>query len=209
MDGDKAPLEEILTLCKKYKANLIVDEAHSTGIWGREGNGLVCSLGLEDEVFARVYTFGKAMGVHGAVVVGDQVLRQYLINFARPFIYTTALPGHSLVSIQAAFQYLAQNLDLQVELKKNIEYFKTQIVPQFLRAGARVVESDSAIQALVIPEVETVKMIADALQRKGFNVRPILSPTVRPGSERLRICLHSYNTTEEIDSLAKEIFQLL
>lgn len=209
MDGDKAPLEEILTLCKKYKANLIVDEAHSTGVWGREGNGLVCSLGLEDEVFARVYTFGKAMGVHGAVVVGDQVLRQYLINFARPFIYTTALPGHSLVSIQAAFQYLAQNLDLQVELKKNIEYFKTQIVPQFLRTGARVVESDSAIQALVIPEVETVKMIADALQRKGFNVRPILSPTVRPGSERLRICLHSYNTTEEIDSLAKEIFQLL
>lgn len=209
MDGDIVPLEALVSLCKKYKANLIMDEAHSTGIWGSKGSGLACAMGMEKEVFARVYTFGKAMGVHGAVVVGDDVLIQFLVNFARPFIYTTALPTHSLVAIRAAFDYLAQNIQLQAQLKENIGCFKTHAVPQLVKVGVEVVESNSAIQAIVIPGVERVKKVAEALQHKGFNVRPILSPTVRVGSERLRLCLHSYNTKEEIDSLIKEISHLL
>lgn len=209
MDGDIVPLEALVSLCEKYKANLIMDEAHSTGIWGSKGSGLACAMGMEKEVFARVYTFGKAMGVHGAVVVGDDVLIQFLVNFARPFIYTTALPTHSLVAIRASFDYLAQNIQLQAQLKENIGYFKTHAVPQLVKVGVEVVESNSAIQAIVIPGVERVKKVAEALQHKGFNVRPILSPTVRVGSERLRLCLHSYNTKEEIDSLIKEIFHLL
>lgn len=209
MDGDTVPLEAILRLCQTYKANLIIDEAHSTGIWGRKGNGLVCGLGLEKEVFASVYTFGKAMGVHGAAVVGSEVLIQFLINFARPFIYTTALPIHSLVAIRESFAYLGQNIQLQDQLKANIEYFKSYAIPKFKAAGVDVIESSSAIQALVIPGVERVKKLAEMLQQKGFNVRPILSPTVKAGAERLRLCLHSYNTQEEMDSLAKEIFQLL
>lgn len=209
MDGDTVPLEAILRLCQTYKANLIIDEAHSTGIWGRKGNGLACELGLEKEVFANVYTFGKAMGVHGAAVVGSEVLIQFLINFARPFIYTTALPIHSLVAIRESFAYLGQNIQLQDQLKANIEYFKSHAVPKFKAAGVDVIESSSAIQALVIPGVERVKKLAEMLQQKGFNVRPILSPTVKAGAERLRLCLHSYNTQEEMDSLAKEIFQLL
>lgn len=209
MDGDTVTLEAILRLCKTYKANLIIDEAHSTGIWGRKGNGLACELGLEKEVFANVYTFGKAMGVHGAAVVGSEVLIQFLINFARPFIYTTALPIHSLVAIRESFAYLGQNIQLQDQLKANIEYFKSYAIPKFKAAGVDVIESSSAIQALVIPGVERVKKLAEMLQQKGFNVRPILSPTVKAGAERLRLCLHSYNTQEEMDSLAKEIFQLL
>ena len=209
MDGDTAPLEALLSVCGKYGANLIVDEAHSTGVWGQNGSGLSCALGLEKEVFASVYTFGKAMGVHGAVVVGDEVLTQYLTNFARPFIYTTALPTHSLVSIRASFDYLAQNIRLQDDLKENIAYFKSQVIPLVMGAGAEVVESDSAIQAVVIPGAEKVKEVASVLQHKGFNIRSILSPTVKTGSERLRICLHSFNTKEEMDGLAREIFGLL
>ncbi len=106
MDGDWAPLREMLDLCEKYGANLIWDEAHSTGLWGTDGNGLACEMGLQDRIFARIYTFGKAMGVHGACIAGSQTLINYLINFARPFIYTTALPLHSLVSIREAFHFL-------------------------------------------------------------------------------------------------------
>src|SRR5690606_15362675 len=123
MDGDFCPLREILDLCKTYEAHLIVDEAHSTGAMGVKGSGLACSLGVEKEIFARVYTFGKGMGVHGAVVIGSEPLIQYLINFARAFIYTTALPLHSLVSIREAFSYLGENPGLQSSLRAKIDYF--------------------------------------------------------------------------------------
>ncbi len=96
MDGDMAPLEKITDLCNTYNAQLVVDEAHATGVIGAKGEGLVCSSGLQDRVFARVHTFGKALGCHGAAVVGSDILKQYLVNFARPFVFTTALPGHSV-----------------------------------------------------------------------------------------------------------------
>ena len=106
MNGDIAPLEEITRLAKKYEAKLIVDEAHSTGVFGENGSGLVCELGMEKDFEARIYTFGKGMGVHGACVCGSQLLIDYLINFGRPFVYTTALPIHSIFSIDATFDYL-------------------------------------------------------------------------------------------------------
>lgn len=208
MDGDVCPLESIVLLCKRYKAYLIVDEAHSTGIWGKQGNGLACDLGLEEDIFARVYTFGKAMGVHGAIVAGSDTLIQYLINFARPFIYTTALPIHSLVSIREAFAYLGQNPLLQNQLEEKIAYFKSYAVSKLQAMGVPVIDSKSAIQALVISGAENAAHAAMALQQKGFDVRPILAPTVRAGAERLRICLHSYNTEKEIDGLVEGILTI-
>ena len=95
MDGDEGPLSKIADLCEKYGALLIVDEAHSTGIYGENGAGLVCQYGLENRVYARVHTFGKALGFHGAAVVGSHVLRDYLINYSRSFIYTTAIDRKS------------------------------------------------------------------------------------------------------------------
>ena len=85
MDGNLAPLTKMARLAKKYKAHLIVDEAHATGVFGKQGSGLVCALGLEDQVFARMHTFGKALGCHGAIVLGSEILKKYLVNFARPF----------------------------------------------------------------------------------------------------------------------------
>ena len=126
MDGDCAPLVEMSELCRQYGANLIVDEAHASGVFGRCGEGKVVELGLENQVFARLHTFGKALGCHGAIVVGSETLRSYLVNFARSFIYTTALPFHSLLSISCAYDLLASKDEELTKLKSKISYFKDQ-----------------------------------------------------------------------------------
>ena len=108
MDGDTAPLKSIAELCSQYDAALIVDEAHSNGIYGKDGAGLVVELGLEKTVFARVITFGKAFGCHGAAVLGSQDLIAFLINFSRSFIYTTAPAPHQVLSLKIAYDNLAK-----------------------------------------------------------------------------------------------------
>jgi 8-amino-7-oxononanoate synthase len=199
MDGDECPLEELISLARKHNAILVLDEAHSTGVMGDQGSGLAVKLGLADNVDVRIHTFGKAMGVHGACVVGTDDLKNYLINFARPFIYTTALPPHSLVSIEAAFGYLGQNNQAQSKLKSNIDFFL-----QHATFSNRT-KSQSAIQTVIFPGNEKVKEVAKGLQQKGLDVRPILSPTVPKNAERLRVCLHSFNSTEEIGNLIREL----
>ena len=210
MDGDMAPLQEFAALCKEFGAALIVDEAHSTGIYG-QGSGLVCELGLEEEVFARVHTFGKAVGSHGACVAGSQQLKDYLINFARPFIYTTALPMHTLLTLQFAFEYIGRNPGLSQLLQKRISYFK-KLRHQYLApllVKELQLESDSPIQPIVVPGNEAVRSLAQALRDKGFDLKAVLAPTVPKGKERLRICLHVYNSEKEIEALIKAIAQYL
>jgi 8-amino-7-oxononanoate synthase len=205
MDGDFTPLKEMVELCEKYNAALIVDEAHSTGIWGEKGNGLLCILKLEKRVFARIHTFGKAMGVHGACICGSKELTDFLINFARPFIYTTALPLHALISIKQSFEFLSKNIPLQEGIKKNISLFKSGLKS----VGGKLVESESPIQVIKIGGNEETKTIAASIRQKGFDVRPILSPTVKEGEERLRVCLHTYNTEKEIQDLLSVINSLI
>lgn len=204
MDGDSAPLTDMITLCRKYKANLIVDEAHATGITPNQGKGLVQAANLEREVFARVHTFGKAMGCHGAIVVGSDLLRKFLINFSRAFIYTTALPIHSLISIHQSYQLLQTSTAFATQLYKNIQSFKKGMLSD---STIQLIESESPIQSIVISGNEEVKKCSDLLREKGLDVRPILSPTVPRGTERLRICIHAFNTPEEMDQLITGIHQ--
>jgi len=206
MDGDPCPLMELVDLTGPG-VNLIVDEAHATGNWGEAGTGLAGALGLEDKILARVYTFGKAMGVHGACVTGSKVLIRYLINFARPFIYTTALPLHSLVSIQSAFHYLEANPELRMSLNQNINLFKNLFQKETSTKWS-FIASNSPIQALLVPGNERVKGIAEQVGLAGFQVSPILSPTVKEGAERLRICLHSFNSKEDVEGLFETIKNL-
>jgi 8-amino-7-oxononanoate synthase len=200
MDGDQCPLKEITDIAKKYDASIILDEAHSTGVLGEKGNGLAVSLGLSDFIDVRIHTFGKAMGVHGACVVGSKNLIDYLINFARPFIYTTALPPHSVVSIHCAFDFLKNHFHLQQKLNENISLFLAKTKDAQITPG-----SYGAIQTVIIPGNTVVKSKATKLQQAGLDVRPILSPTVKTGTERLRICIHSFNTEKEITHLAEEL----
>jgi 8-amino-7-oxononanoate synthase len=193
MDGDAAPIKEMVKLCDKYNAQFIVDEAHATGVFGM---GLVQQLNLDKKVFARVHTFGKSLGCHGAVIAGSSVLREYLINYARSFIYTTALPLHSLLTIECAYELLDKSENAINSLHDNINYFRKKIEG---KSGWSV--SNSAIQCLIVPGNDNVKRLAKAIQEKNIDVRPIMSPTVPRGKERLRVCLHSYNTIAEIDKL--------
>jgi 8-amino-7-oxononanoate synthase len=203
MDGNIAPLKEISALAKKFNANLIVDEAHALGVIGDDGLGLIQQLNLEKKVFARIHTFGKALGCHGAIILGRQVLRSYLINFARSFIYTTALPFHSLATIKMAYQSLTEGLNIQ-NLQYNISYFnsiKNEVSDKFI-------ESHSAIQSLIITGNKECKSLSYNLLSNGFDVKAILSPTVAEGKERLRICLHAFNTENEIEQLLRTIKKL-
>lgn len=206
MDGDIAPLKSIVDLSEKYSAFLIIDEAHSTGVFGKKGEGLSQEMNLEKKVFARIITFGKALGGHGAAVLGSEKLRDYLINFSRSFIYTTALPPHSVATILAAYHILNNNENRHPalsSLQENINFFKTELEAKDI--SGQFIESRSAIQCCVIPGNDEVKNAAIFLQEKGFDVRPILSPTVSPGKERLRICLHSFNTEQDIKSLIEHL----
>lgn len=195
MDGDQAPLKEVSDLCRRYGAGLIVDEAHATGVMGSKGEGLVQALGLGNDCFARVHTFGKALGVHGAAVVGSELLKQYLVNFARTFIYTTAMPPAAVSAIDAAYRFFPKMKAERTRLKKYIRLFQAVELP------FEKLLSDTPIQIVLIPGNEAVHAAAAELQRCGLNVKPILHPTVAQGKERLRIVLHSFNTPQELDCL--------
>jgi 8-amino-7-oxononanoate synthase len=197
MDGDECPLKELVNLSKEFNAKIILDEAHSTGIIGESGNGLAIAKQLENEIAIRIYTFGKAMGIHGACVVGSKTITNYIVNAARPFIYTTALPLHSIAAIDSAFLYLKNNIILQQILNNKISLFK-----QHCKIDTN---SNSPIQPILFSNHDLTKDMAKLLTNEKFDVRPILSPTVRVGTERLRICLHAYNEDEDIIRLAQTL----
>lgn len=200
MDGDEAPLKEIATLCKKHAAILIVDEAHATGLYGENGEGLVCKNQLQNEVFAVIHTFGKAMGLHAAAITGSKVLRNFLLNQARSFIFTTALPPANYLQIQQAYSMLP--FANRTELFSLINYFK-QASSKLQKI--KFINSHSPIQGILVGDNFKTKALATHLMDKGFFVRPILSPTVPVGKERIRICLHSFNTEAQIDQLIKVV----
>lgn len=173
MDGSITSLEEVSVLCRKYEAHLIVDEAHAVGVLGPQGKGLVTE---NCHIFAQVVTFGKALGVHGAIVLGSQQLKEHLINSARSFIYSTALPLQALVAIQCAYDLLPTLDEERIRLKS-------------LRPEGHIFSI----------KVKDVHECSQHLAEHGFDVRAICRPTVR--EECLRICLHAFNTKEEISRL--------
>ena len=207
MDGDCPNLEELVFVSTKHNCYLVVDEAHALGVFGSKGEGFVQMLDLQDHVFARIMTFGKGLGCHGAAVLGSNELREYLINFARSFIYTTGLSPHSVATILVAYQHLEMDSASIIKLRENIIFFNQQ--KNLLSLKPLFVRSKSAIQSAIIPGNEKVKTIANQLQEKGFDVKAILSPTVPEGQERLRFCLHCYNSQEEISAVMHCVYSLL
>lgn len=203
MDGDSPDLAAFASYAEKWHFHLVLDEAHSLGVSQGNGKGLVQELDLEKMVFSRIVTFGKALGVHGAAILGSDLLIQYLINFCRSFIYTTALAPHAVASILAAYQVMQKMEFLEdsalKELHENIHFFSAEVARLDLLKF--FIESDSAIHCCIVSGNKEVKEIAKKIQHSGFNVKAILSPTVPKGAERLRFCLHSYNSKEEIKNL--------
>jgi 8-amino-7-oxononanoate synthase len=207
MDGDFAPLEAVAALCERLGAFLIVDEAHSTGVYGPQGSGVVRELGLEEKyknAFAcRVHTFGKAMGCHGAVVCGSQVLIDYLVNYARSFIYTTAFPFDQLVSVISAHEFCASPAAgaLRHHVLELVAYFKKKVSSASSIPREALLASDSPIQGVVFEGNHRVLMASQQMNAMGIRVIPIRSPTVPKGAERFRIVIHADNTRHQVDRL--------
>jgi 8-amino-7-oxononanoate synthase len=198
MDGDLAPLLEMAILCERYDALLIVDEAHATGVYGEKGEGVVQHLGLQHRCFARVHTFGKALGCHGAVVLGSTALRNYLINFCRPFIYSTAIPPASVAAIRVSYKIFPG----MYKERESLGY----LISLFDHPGFK--KSITPIQCFIKPGNDKVKVLARELMKNNLDARPILYPTVPLGEERLRITLHSFNSMEETRKLISILSEL-
>ena len=208
MDGDIPNLKEMVALSKQYQAYLIVDEAHSVGVFGERGEGLCQQLGIADEVFLRLITFGKGIGAHGAIALAQEPVIDYLINFARSFIYTTAPSPESIASVMASYKLLPELKERKV-LQERIAFFREKI--PFFPSTEQVyfMDSQSSIQGLIVKDTQRLRNLSSLLQTQGLGIKPIYAPTVPKGEERLRICLHSFNSQAEIEQLFSLITQWL
>jgi 8-amino-7-oxononanoate synthase len=201
MDGDCPNLEELVRLSDKHHCYLVVDESHALGIFGSQGEGFVQMMGLQDLIFARILTFGNGLGCQGAAILGSVELRDCLVNIARSYNHTTRLSPSFIATILIAYQHLEKEIQTIAQLRKNIILFSQE--KNLLGLKPLFVHSKSAMQSAIIPGNENVTSIAQKLQEKGFDVKAVISPTVPEGQERLRFCLHSYNSNEEISELLR------
>lgn len=209
MDGDLADLTTIAALCSRYGALLLVDEAHATGLYGgnqRYGaTGLVEALGLQGQVLASVHTGGKALGTAGAVVVGDQPLVDHLVNHARSFVFSTAVPPVLAAGLRAGLA-LAQAEQRQViALHQRAARFRQQLQ----QAGLDTGRSASSIVPVLLGSNERALWVARQLQAQGLDVRAVRPPTVPVGTARLRVCVRMPLAQHELDAVATAIIAVV
>lgn len=241
MDGDVAPLNAILDLASRYDAVVVVDEAHGLGIYGRTnrndlelsltrdascqlpplpntkgygGMGVLAALELESHpaLLASVHTFGKAAGCHGAAICGSEVLRDFLWNYARPFVYSTSLPLHSLVAIKASYTtMISREGDIRRAHTFELVKLFCSIMNDALSSSPLVSlwPSPSPIQALVLGDNDTcLEFCQRILNRYAIRLYAIRAPTVPLGFERVRVILHAHNTEDEVRWLCKGLLQI-
>ncbi|SGZ32296.1 BQ5605_C040g11849 [Microbotryum silenes-dioicae] len=237
MDGDLAPLKEIVMAVEeelpKMNGQIIVDEAHSTGLYGPQGRGIVCALGLANRIAVRLHTFGKAMACSGAVVLASSLIRSYLINYARPLIYSTAMPYMNVIAMREAIDMLDSGKgDLAANRVHSLSTMLLNQLSTFLSPTSFPISLPSTLNlspappppmdpttspmaTTLVPLVTTspiIPLLTDSPRRlslhlieRGFLVRPLVHPTVPKGMERVRVCLHAGNTKQEVRDLAATI----
>jgi len=201
MDGDEAPLAEIVELAEKYGAMVMVDEAHATGVFEPNGAGLVAKLGLGDRVLGQMGTLGKALGGFGAYVAGSNALRELLINRCRSFIFTTALPPAVMAMGVAAIELVQREPERRQALRDNCELLQAGLKS----LGYSIANSRSQILPLMIGDATQCMKLSDELLQRGVFAQGIRPPTVPAGTSRLRITLMATHTREHIDR-ALEVF---
>ena len=205
MDGDQAPLSGLLELAEEYDAELIVDEAHATGVFGRHGRGLAAEVGIEDQVLAIVHPCGKALASLGGFVCSSRILKQYLVNRARTFIFSTAAPPYMAHQIRAAM-HLVSAADPE---RSHLQAIQELIRAKLRDGGLNLGPSSSQIIPVVVGSNEAALHIARQLQSRGFAVRAIRPPTVPQGTSRLRLSLTSKITTAQASYLVDSILELV
>jgi len=195
MDGDIAPLSDIFDLRERYGFHMILDDAHGTGVFGQKGTGVEELFGLSGAVDVHMATFGKALGSFGAFVLSDEVVINFLINRARTFMYTTALPASSLASAMKALEMIGQDTTYKDELWKNIDYMRMRLNT----AGFDLKDSVGPIIPIVVGEDAKTLRMQESLMRKGLFLQGIRPPTVPEGTSRLRLTVVRGFTQEDMD----------
>jgi len=195
MDGDSAPLAELHRLTQAAGAWLMVDDAHGIGVHGEQGRGSCWQQGVRPELL--VVTFGKAFGVSGAAVLCDEATAEYLLQFARHLIYSTAMPPAQACALQTALQRIQQGDELRARLQDNIQRFRQGAAQLPLALTASV----TAIQPLLVGDNQRALDLAQQLRGQGLWVSAIRPPTVPPGGARLRITLTAAHQPQDIDRL--------
>ncbi len=195
MDGDKAPLDSVVTLADRHDAMLLLDEAHATGVFGPDGRGLGAHLEGRDNIIS-LHTCGKALGVIGALVTGPKVLMDFMINRSRPFIYATAPSPLMAAVVRASLMLTKVDSGRRNKLHTLITHAGHQ-----LKTLDGIKISGSPIQPIIVGTDARALQLADALQRQGFDVRAVRPPTVPEGTARLRLTLTLNATPDEVDRL--------
>jgi len=194
MEGDIAPISDMLELARRYGAELVIDEAHATGVCGPQGRGIAADLGVEREMLAIVHTCGKALASAGAFVCGGGALKDYLINRARTFIFSTAMPPYLAGQIHAALG-LARVAESE---RAHLQHIALALREELAAAGLNSGTSVTHIVPVIVGGDEIALRVARGLQRSGFAVKAIRPPTVPPGTARLRVSLTSKITLDDI-----------
>jgi len=204
MSGDRAPLAELAALAKTYEAELIVDEAHATGVCGPTGSGCVAEAGLSGRVFATVHTCGKALAAAGAFVCGSKNLRRLLINRARTFIFSTALPPYFAAQVAAGMNLAGDMEQERAHLAAISGFLRNEL----RRNGFDTASSSSQIVPVILGSNDVAIRFAERLKQSGFGVRPIRPPTVPEGTARLRLSLTVKHSKEFLHNLVLEMVQI-
>jgi glycine C-acetyltransferase len=204
MDGDLAPLREIVELSEKYGTLLMVDEAHGTGVFGESGGGLVEAHGLQERVPIQMGTFGKALGSFGAYVAGPSTMIELLVNRARSFIYSTSLPPTVLAASYAAIDLVEEDRLRRENLRGNTRFLSEGLV----RLGLAKKEAQSPIFPIIVGEPERAVALGQKLYERGIFVQPIRPPTVPPGTSRIRLTVMATHSQGELESALKALSEV-
>jgi 8-amino-7-oxononanoate synthase len=201
MEGDRAPFPELVGLCDRYNAALIVDEAHSIGVDGPQGRGILASIGRPDSVVASIHTCGKALAAIGAFVAGSRTLRNFLINRARTFIFTTALPPYCAAHIRESLKLASEADAARARLRELSEYLRRNLKAGGFDTG----RSDSQIIPLILGTNEEALRFAASVCAAGFAIRAIRPPTVPAGTARLRLSLNAGLSFANLEAVTKAL----
>lgn len=203
MDGDIAPLKSLVALKEKYNCEIMVDEAHATGVFGENAGGVVQKEGLTDRTDVIMGTFSKAMGSFGAYVACSTKIKEYLVNTARSFIYSTSLPPSIVAANIASLDLIREEPFRGKKLLENADYFR-----EALRKRNFTVKGSSQIVPLIVGNSQKTVKMSNGLQKKGYWVLPIRPPTVPKGESRLRFSLTLNHTKEIVEKLINDICEV-
>ena len=203
MDGDLAPLPEYLALCEKYDAYLYIDDAHGFGVLGEHGEGSLTHFNLKSPRIIVMATLGKAAGVAGAFVAGEQVVIDYLIQTAKSYVYSTPAPPALSATLSASVNLIEQGDDLREHLRRLIAYFKDNLHCK----KWQLMPSITAVQPLLVGSNQEALSLSEYLQTLGILVPAIRPPTVPVDTARLRISLSAAHTLDDIKALIAAIHQ--